>query len=197
MIACRVSAAQTSNPVMDDSISYRTLGRTGEKVSCIGMGGYHLGRPGISEAEAIKLIHAGIDRGINFLDNSWDYNNGDSEKRMGKALKESGYRQRAFLMTKIDGRTKAGAAKQIDESLKRLQVDTLICFSFTRSFASMTRIASSTTRARLKPWWQLRRRGKPASSVSQATRIRIFICTCSKWAINMDFSSTLCRCPST
>ncbi len=108
---------------MDDSISYRTLGRTGEKVSCIGMGGYHLGRPGISEAEAIKLIHAGLDRGINFLDNSWDYNDGDSEKRMGKALKQSGYRQRAFLMTKIDGRTKEAASKQIDESLKRLHVD--------------------------------------------------------------------------
>jgi predicted aldo/keto reductase-like oxidoreductase len=108
---------------MDKSIPYRTLGHTGERVSCIGMGGFHLGRPGISEGEAIKLIHAGIDRGINFLDNSWDYNEGDSEKRMGKALRESGYRQRAFLMTKIDGRTKESAAKQIDESLKRLKVD--------------------------------------------------------------------------
>ncbi len=108
---------------MDNSIPYRTLGHTGEKVSCLGMGGYHLGRPDISEKEAVKLIHSGMDRGINFLDNSWDYNNGDSEKRMGKALKESGYRQRAFVMTKIDGRTKQAAAKQIDESLKRLQVD--------------------------------------------------------------------------
>ncbi len=108
---------------MDNSIPYRTLGRTGEKVSCIGLGGYHLGKSSISEKNAIKLMHAAIDRGINFLDNSWDYNKGDSEKRMGKALKESSYRQRAFLMTKIDGRTKQSAAKQIDESLKRLQVD--------------------------------------------------------------------------
>ncbi len=115
---------------MDNSIPYRTLGRTGEKVSCIGLGGYHLGRSNVSEAEAIKLIQAGIDRGINFLDNSWDYNNGDSEKRMGKALKESSYRQRAFLMTKIDGRTKETAAKQIDESLKRLKVDTLDLLQF-------------------------------------------------------------------
>ncbi len=106
-----------------NGIPYRTLGHTGEKVSCIGMGGFHLGRPNVSEADAIKLIHSGVDRGINFLDNSWDYNNGDSEKRMGKALQEGGYRKRVFLMTKIDGRTKEEAAKQIDESLKRLQTD--------------------------------------------------------------------------
>ncbi|MDQ2841252.1 MAG: aldo/keto reductase [Acidobacteriota bacterium] len=104
-------------------IPYRTLGHTGEGVSCIGMGGFHLGKPDISEKKAIALIHAGLDRGINFLDNSWDYNKGESERRMGKALKESGYRQRAFLMTKIDGRTKKSAASQIEESLKRLDTD--------------------------------------------------------------------------
>ncbi len=107
----------------DFDIPYRTLGHTGEKVSCIGMGGFHLGKPALKEKEAIKLMHAGLDRGINFLDNSWDYNEGESERRMGKALKQDGYRQRAFLMTKIDGRTKQSAAKQIDESLKRLQTD--------------------------------------------------------------------------
>jgi uncharacterized protein len=105
------------------NIPYRTLGHTGEKVSCIGMGGFHLGKPTLSEKEAIELIHAGLDRGINFLDNSWDYNEGESERRMGKALQPDGYRQRAFLMTKVDGRTKDSAAKQIDESLKRLQTD--------------------------------------------------------------------------
>jgi uncharacterized protein len=107
----------------DNGMPYRTLGHTGEKVSCIGMGGFHLGKPEINDSDCIKLIHSGIDRGINFLDNSWDYNNGDSEKRMGKALKQGDYRKRAFLMTKIDGRTKEEAAKQIDESLKRLQTD--------------------------------------------------------------------------
>ncbi len=107
----------------DFDIPYRTLGHTGEKVSCIGMGGFHLGKPALKEKEAIKLMHAGLDRGINFLDNSWDYNEGESERRMGKALKQNGYRQRAFLMTKIDGRTKQSAAKQIDESLKRLHTD--------------------------------------------------------------------------
>lgn len=106
-----------------NEIPYRTLGHTGEKVSCIGMGGYHLGKPALSEAEAIQLIHAGVDRGINFLDNSWDYNEGESERRMGKALRQNGSCGRVFLMTKIDGRTKESAAKQIDESLRRLETD--------------------------------------------------------------------------
>lgn len=100
---------------------YRTLGRTGEKVSVIGLGGHHIGRPP-DEQEAIKLIRSAIDRGINFMDNSWDYHNGGSEIRMGKAL-QGGYRDKVLLMTKIDGRTKAAAAKQIDESLRRLQSD--------------------------------------------------------------------------
>jgi uncharacterized protein len=102
---------------------YRTLGHTGEKVSCIGMGGFHLGKSDLSEDESIKLIHSGIDKGINFMDNSWDYNKGESEKRMGKALAQDGYRKRVLLMTKIDGRTKEEANKQIEESLKRLQTD--------------------------------------------------------------------------
>jgi aryl-alcohol dehydrogenase-like predicted oxidoreductase len=101
-------------------IPYRTLGKTGEKVSLVGVGGAHIGR--VSEKESLQIIRAALDRGLNFLDNSWDYNDGKSEEWMGKALKE-GYRQKAFLMTKIDGRTKAAAAKQLDESLKRLQVD--------------------------------------------------------------------------
>ncbi|MDQ2773314.1 MAG: aldo/keto reductase [Acidobacteriota bacterium] len=112
------------------AIPHRILGHTGEKVSCIGMGGYHLGMPRLSASDAIKLIHSGLDRGINFLDNSWDYNDGESERRMGKALKEDGYRERAFLMTKIDGRTKEEAKKQIDESLKRLKVDHLDLLQF-------------------------------------------------------------------
>lgn len=100
---------------------YRTLGSTGEKVSVIGLGGHHIGRPA-DEQEGIRLVRAAIDRGINFMDNCWDYHNGGSEIRMGKALRD-GYRDRVFLMTKIDGRTKAAAAKQIDESLRRLQTD--------------------------------------------------------------------------
>jgi predicted aldo/keto reductase-like oxidoreductase len=86
------------------------------------MGGFHLGHPKLSDDESVKLIRAAIDGGINFMDNSWDYNNGQSEVRMGKALKD-GYRQKVFLMTKLDGRTKEEATKQLNESLQRLQTD--------------------------------------------------------------------------
>ena len=102
-------------------IPYRKLGRTGEEVSLIGLGGFHIGM-NMSESESIRLIRSAIDRGINFMDNSWDYNNGESEIRMGKALRD-GYREKVFLMTKLDGRTKQEAAKQLNESLQRLQTD--------------------------------------------------------------------------
>src|SRR2546423_427350 len=101
---------------------YRTLGSTRERVSAIGLGGWHLGLKTVDEQLAIRIVRAAIDGGINFLDNSWDYNEGESEKRMGKALRD-GYRERAFVMTKIDGRSEKEAAKQFDESLKRLDVD--------------------------------------------------------------------------
>jgi aryl-alcohol dehydrogenase-like predicted oxidoreductase len=101
---------------------YRTLGSTGEKVSAIGVGGWHLGLKTVDEQLAIRIVRSAIDRGINFLDNCWDYNEGASELRMGKALRD-GYRERAFVMTKIDGRSKKEAARQLDESLRRLGVD--------------------------------------------------------------------------
>ena len=100
----------------------RLLGRTGVEVSLVGLGGWHLGFDYIDEELSTRIIRTAIDNGINFMDNCWDYNDGTSEKRMGKALKD-GYRERVFLMTKIDGRTKKDAAKQLDESLKRMQVD--------------------------------------------------------------------------
>ena len=100
----------------------RTLGRTGVKVSLVGLGGWHLGFNFIDEELSVRIIRTAIDNGINFMDNCWDYHDGASEKRMGKALKD-GYRERVFLMTKIDGRTKKDAAKQLDESLERLQTD--------------------------------------------------------------------------
>jgi aryl-alcohol dehydrogenase-like predicted oxidoreductase len=100
----------------------RELGRTGERVSAIGLGGFHIGAPKLSDDDSIRIIRSAVDGGITFMDNSWDYNQGQSEIRMGKALKD-GYRQKVFLMTKLDGRTKEEAAKQLDESLKRLQTD--------------------------------------------------------------------------
>jgi aryl-alcohol dehydrogenase-like predicted oxidoreductase len=100
----------------------RPLGRTGVEVSILGLGGYHLGVP--SEQEAVRIVHEAIDHGLTFLDNCWDYHDGESERRMGKAL-EGGYRERAFLMTKIDGRTAEAATRQLDESLRRLRTDRL------------------------------------------------------------------------
>jgi aryl-alcohol dehydrogenase-like predicted oxidoreductase len=101
---------------------YRVLGRTGERVSGIGLGGWHLSLKHVEEPLSIRIIRTAIDHGINFLDNSWDYNEGKSELRMGKALKGS-YREKVFLMTKIDGRSRKEAARQLDESLRRLQTD--------------------------------------------------------------------------
>ncbi len=106
----------------DATMTYRTLGKTGERVSSIGLGGWHIGFSQVSEKQAIEIVRSAVDRGITFLDNAWDYNDGASEKRMGKALRD-GYRAKVFLMTKIDGRTKKEAAKQIDESLQRLETD--------------------------------------------------------------------------
>ena len=113
----------TTNPgTRKGEMLYRTLGRTGEQVSAIGMGGFHIGQHGLTDDESVRLIRSAIDRGITFMDNSWDYNEGQSEVRMGKALKD-GYRQKVFLMTKIDGRTKESAAQQLETSLNRLQTD--------------------------------------------------------------------------
>jgi aryl-alcohol dehydrogenase-like predicted oxidoreductase len=105
------------------SMPRRQLGKTGVSVSMVGLGGFHIGLPK-EEAESIRLIRSAIDRGINFLDNCWDYNDGKSEERMGKALKD-GYREKAFLMTKLDGRTKKAAADQLEQSLKRLGTDVI------------------------------------------------------------------------
>jgi aryl-alcohol dehydrogenase-like predicted oxidoreductase len=128
--ALQVSAAaqQTSNLTYDQpeeqrrgDMVFRRLGRTGEWVSLVGLGGNHIGKQA-DENDSIHLIRSAIDRGITFMDNCWDYNNGQSEIRMGKALRD-GYREKVFLMTKIDGRSKEEASRQIDESLKRLQTD--------------------------------------------------------------------------
>jgi aryl-alcohol dehydrogenase-like predicted oxidoreductase len=103
---------------------YRPLGRTGERVSAIGLGGWHLSLPQVDEALSLRIVRSAVDRGITFMDNSWDYNEGKSEIRMGKALRD-GYRDKVFLMTKIDGRSKQEAARQLHESLRRLQTDRL------------------------------------------------------------------------
>jgi predicted aldo/keto reductase-like oxidoreductase len=125
--AQQLPSAKSDRPTVP-GMQYRELGRTGEKVSAIGLGGFHVGKQQ-DPAESIHLIRAAIDRGITFMDNCWDYNEGISEVRMGQALRD-GYRQRVFLMTKIDGRTKDAAARQIEQSLGRLQTDVIDLIQF-------------------------------------------------------------------
>lgn len=117
----------TPRSIKRGDMFYRQLGSTGEDVSLIGLGGFHIGKQKV-EAESLRIIHSAIDRGITFLDNSWDYNDGTSEVRMGKALQ--GRRDKVFLMSKIDGRSREAAARQINESLLRLKVDHIDLMQF-------------------------------------------------------------------
>ncbi len=108
---------------------YRPLGKTGERVSLITVGGAHLGYGHVEESEAVRIVHAAIDGGVNFFDNSWDYNGGRSEERMGKALAQDGKRKKVFLMTKFcchrRGWSRTAALEMLEESLRRLQTDYL------------------------------------------------------------------------
>jgi aryl-alcohol dehydrogenase-like predicted oxidoreductase len=123
---CRCDAQDWKSTVSEKPTlavsQYRALGKTGERVSPIGLGGWHIGLPTVDEQLSLRIVRTAIDRGVNFMDNSWDYNGGASEIRMGKALRD-GYRDKAFLMTKIDGRSRKEATRQLDESLRRLQTD--------------------------------------------------------------------------
>jgi predicted aldo/keto reductase-like oxidoreductase len=123
-VSLQGAAAHTPAPVVNvvNGIGRRKLGRADAEVSIIGVGGYHLGLGSVTEQDAIRIIRTALDSGINFLDNCWDYNNGVSEERMGKALQD-GYRDKAFLMTKLDGRTGEAARKQLDDSFRRLKTD--------------------------------------------------------------------------
>ncbi|WP_158787928.1 aldo/keto reductase [Granulicella sp. L46] len=121
------SSASGSRPQSPDMI-YRQLGTTGETVSAIGLGGFHLGKQADAN-DSIKIIHTAIEHGITFMDNSWDYNDGISEVRMGHAL-DNGYRQKVFLMTKLDGRTLTEYNKQLEQSLGRLHTDVIDLVQF-------------------------------------------------------------------
>jgi predicted aldo/keto reductase-like oxidoreductase len=116
----------------EGGMKFRILGETGQRVSLIGLGGFHLAKPernAPTTEDAIRIVRTFLDAGGNFCDNCWDYNGGESEVRLGKALRD-GYRQKAFVMTKIDGRTRESAAAQIDTSLKRLQTDHIDLLQF-------------------------------------------------------------------
>jgi aryl-alcohol dehydrogenase-like predicted oxidoreductase len=172
---------------------YRVLGRTGEQVSTIGLGGWHLGLSYVDQALSVRIVREAIDRGINFLDNSWDYNGGESEIRMGAALK-NGYRQKAFVMTKIDGRSKAEATRQLNESLRRLGTDCidLVQHHEVIRFEDPHRIFDEEgANAALV---EGDRQESFATSVLRAIRTRAFTCTCSRSPTRPVSRSTPFRC---
>jgi predicted aldo/keto reductase-like oxidoreductase len=118
--------SRPENPAM----LYRELGTTGERVSVIGMGGFHLAKDSsITAQDAIRLVRSASDHGITFFDNCWDYNDGISEVRMGQALKD-GYRRKAFVMTKLDARTAKEYDKQLEQSMGRLDTDMIDLVQF-------------------------------------------------------------------
>ena len=110
------------------TIPTRPLGATGEEVAILGIGGGHIGRASMSDELAMNLMHRSIDEGITFLDNAWEYNDGRSEERMGRAIKDR--RDKVFLMTKVCSRERVEAERQLDESLKRLHTDHIDLWQF-------------------------------------------------------------------
>ena len=176
-----------------NGIPYRRLGRTGEMVSLIGVGGYHLGRQA-DEQEAIRIVRTAIDSGINFLDNCWDYNGGASEIRMGKALRD-GYRDKAFLMTKIDGRSKESAARQSDESLRRLQTDRIDLMQFHEVIRMTDADRVFGADGALEAVVAAQRAGKVRYIGFTVMRVRQSISECSPRPRRMGSHSTRCSCP--
>jgi len=121
------SCAEALSAGSSEEIPRRILGRTGLSVSILGLGGWHIGIQK-DPADSIRIIQAAIDAGINFLDNSNDYNNGESEIRMGRAIK--GRRDQVILMTKFNARDKRGALRELEVSLRRLQTDYIDIWQF-------------------------------------------------------------------
>jgi aryl-alcohol dehydrogenase-like predicted oxidoreductase len=123
--AAAVAPATSASAGATEGVPMRKLGTTGVQVSMLGLGGAHIGdKDKLSDDEAIALMRDAIAGGITFFDNCWDYNEGKSEERMGKALRD-GYRHKVFLMTKLDGRTAKAAMAQLEQSLQRLQTDVI------------------------------------------------------------------------
>jgi aryl-alcohol dehydrogenase-like predicted oxidoreductase len=110
-------------------IPRRALGKTGQKVSIIGVGGWDIGNVK-DPNEAVAIMHEAIDQGVNFFDNCWDYHDGGSEEVMGKALASDGRRDKVILMTKVCARSYQGAMKHLEDSLRRLKTDHLDLWQF-------------------------------------------------------------------
>ena len=122
VIAQTSSASATGMPT-------RILGRTGVRVSILGLGGWHIGSVK-DDNEAIRIMHASMDEGLTFFDNAWDYHDGRSEELMGRALAMDGRRNKVFLMTKNCERDYAGSMKNLEDSLRRLKTDRLDLWQF-------------------------------------------------------------------
>jgi aryl-alcohol dehydrogenase-like predicted oxidoreductase len=120
--------AQTSSP-SSTGVPTRLLGRTGVRVSIVGIGGWHIGSVP-DKHEAIRIMHAAIDEGVTFFDNAWDYQDGGAETVMGDALSQGGKRDKVFLMTKNCERDYKGSMKCLEESLRRLKTDHLDLWQF-------------------------------------------------------------------
>ncbi len=127
--AALATAVMAQTQPSASGIPTRPLGKTGVRVSFLGLGGAHVGRVQ-PEAEAVKIIHASIDGGMTFMDNAWEYNKGRSEEVMGKAFLTPGYRGRAFLMTKVCSREGKGVMEQIEDGLKRMNTDRIDLVQF-------------------------------------------------------------------
>lgn len=121
--------AMAQSGAIQHGLPRRAMGSTGEQISILGIGGAHVARAGETEAETISIIREGIDEGINFLDNAWEYHGGYAEEVMGKALRD-GYRDRVVLMTKHHGRDRATAMQHLEDSLRRLQTDVIDVWQF-------------------------------------------------------------------
>ena len=176
------------------ALPMRRLGRTNENVSSIGMGGFHIGKPDLPDLDAIKLIHAGIDRGITFLDNSWDYNSGNSELRMGRALTVGGYRDKVFLMTKIDGRSKAAFDEQFEQSLHRLLTDHVDLVQFHEIIRPDDADRIFAPGGALEAALAAKAAGKTRFIGFTVTKIRNTIYTCSISQSGTVSRSIRCRC---
>ena len=127
--ASQVSTIFDTPPTVErrNGMPYRAFGRTGDNVSILGIGGYHIGVP--DEADGVRLIRTAIDSGVSFMDNAWEYHDGESERRMGRALRD-GYREKTFLMTKGCARDAKGAMSQLEDSLRHLQTDVIDLWQF-------------------------------------------------------------------
>ena len=192
--------AQSKPPVKrpeSPNMIYRELGTTGERVSAIGLGGYHIGKQP-EASQSIQLIRSGIDRGITFLDNCWDYNDGICEDPHGHRPCADGYRQKVFLMTKIDGRTAAEYNKQLDESLRPPP----------NRHHRPRPVPRNHPPRRPRPHLRRRRRHgsrhrreegrqNPLHRLHRPQGSGLSTCACSNAPKNTTSTSTPCRCPST